>query len=179
MLDVCAGYPLVDEVMDRFAGSLGRDRTAYRNHVTRVLNFFTALAGGGGPPRQVVIAAAFHDLGIWTAGTFDYLAPSVALARDHLAATGLDALAAEVEAIIVSHHKLTPYRGEHAGTVEVFRRADLADVSLGAIRSGLPARFVRAVRSALPNAGFHRRLLDLTVRQMLRSPLHPLPMVRW
>jgi hypothetical protein len=179
-MEVCAGFPFVDEVIEGFARALGRDRVAYRNHVTRVLNFYRVIAGGDGElPRQVLVAAAFHDLGIWTARTFDYLAPSVSLAREYLAGAGLDALAPEVEAIVVWHHKLTPYRGEHAATVEAFRRADLVDVSLGALRSGVPRPFVRAVRAALPNAGFHRRLAALTARQLRRAPLRPLPVMRW
>jgi hypothetical protein len=175
---VQTSFPRVDAVLGAFATPLGGDLDAYRNHVHRVLNYFVALAPGA-IPEAVVVAAAFHDLGIWTDDTFDYLAPSERLAADYLEANDLTAFAPEVRAIIFQHHKLTPYRGPFAATVEAFRRADLVDVSLGFVRPSVPRTQVRAVRAAFPNAGFHRRLLALTCRQLLRTPLRPLPMLRW
>lgn len=167
-------------MIGRFAEALGRDAVAYRNHVTRMLNYYRWLAKGAADcPQQVLVAGAFHDLGIWTARTFDYLGPSVELARDYLSSAKLEDLFAEVEAIIVWHHKVSPYRGELAPTVGTFRRADLVDVSFGMIRFGVPVSFVRTVKQALPNAGFHQRLIALGARQLLRTPLRPLPMVRW
>ena len=35
--------------------------------------------------EKIAVATAFHDLGIWTDGTFDYLQPSVRLASAYLA----------------------------------------------------------------------------------------------
>ena len=111
------------------------------NHVIRVLNYFRVpcVHGSAAAPTMVLVAAAFHDLGIWSTRTFDYLGPSVGLAREHLASANLQHLIPEVEAIIVWHHKLSRYRGEFASTVETFRRADLVDLSLGMIRFGVSA----------------------------------------
>jgi hypothetical protein len=39
--------------------------------------------------EKIAIAGVFHDLGIWTNKTFDYIAPSVVLAREYLAARGM------------------------------------------------------------------------------------------
>jgi len=179
-MHVRTGFPLVDEVLAPFTAALGVDLTAYRNHVVRVLDFTFAIAPGLEDRADTLqIAAAFHDLGIWTDRTFDYLGPSRRLARAYLAGRGGDALGPLVEAVIEQHHKLRPYRGPFAGAVEPFRRADLVDVSLGTLRSGLDRTFVRAVRAALPNAGFHACLARLTGRQLLLSPLRPLPMLRW
>ena len=75
--------PRIESILERFSVELGRDRVACTNHVLRVANFFAALGGVDACPDQVLIAAAFHDLGIWTAGTFDYLEPSVQVARAH------------------------------------------------------------------------------------------------
>ena len=60
-----------------------RDFTAYRNHAYRVVNF-CAHSRPAPTPRleKIALAAAFHDLGIWTAHTFDYLEPSIDLACD-------------------------------------------------------------------------------------------------
>lgn len=162
------------------AAALGGDFAAYRNHVCRVLNFCRALEGGDdGLPEALAVAAACHDLGIWTARTFDYLEPSVVLAAAELACRGRSGLLPEAAAIIRNHHKLSPYRGQFAARVEAFRLADRVDLSLGALRAGLPRDFVAAVRAAFPNAGFHRRLAQLTARQFARSPWRPLPMMRW
>jgi len=173
-------FPLTAALIRPFAAALDGDETGYRNHVFRVLNFFRALHDPAQEvPEAVLIAAAFHDLGIWTDDTFDYLAPSVRLAVAYLAGRRLDHLAPEVTALIDQHHKLRRYTGRFAAGVEAFRRADLVDLSLGAIRFGLPASFVGEVRASFPNAGFHRRLALLTSRQCLRAPLRPLPMMRW
>lgn len=173
-------FPLVDDILASHKEALGPDYAGYRNHVTRVLQFLFAIAPELHASEQpVLIAAAFHDLGIWTARTFDYLAPSSILAHDYLTARGLEPLWPEVDLIIQQHHKLRPYRGPFSLSVETFRRADLIDVSLGIIRLGLAPQFVRSVSAAFPNANFHVRLLTLTGRQLLRTPLRPLPMVRW
>jgi hypothetical protein len=81
--------------------------------------------------------------------------------------------------MISQHHKVTPYRGEDAGLVEAFRRADWADVSHGAIAPGLPRQLLREVFAAFPNQGFHKRLAQLSCSRLLSHPLSPLPMMRW
>jgi len=173
-------FPLVDEILQSYAQALGPDLPAYRNHVTRVLHFVFAIAPQLQSTAQpVLIAGAFHDLGIWTARTFDYLDPSSQLAHDYLEAKGLEALWPEVDQIIQQHHKLRAYAGPFEASVEAFRRADLVDLSLGLIRSGLQREFVRAVRMQYPNAHFHKRLVEFTGHQFLRTPLNPLPMMRW
>jgi len=42
------------------------------------------------------------------------------------------------------------------------RRADWMDVSLGALSFGLPRARMRAIFARWPNAGFHKRLVQLT-----------------
>jgi hypothetical protein len=144
--------------------------------------------------EKIAVAAVFHNLGIWTNHTFDYIAPSVALARDHLAARGMAGWIPEIEAMIVNHHKITPSRANpHPSTiargalsgvegqslVESFRRADWIDVTRGLRRFGLPRTFIAAVAATWPNAGFHRRLVMLTIDRFWKHPLTPLPMVKW
>ncbi len=176
-MQLCLSYPRVDEILDEFAGDIGADFAGYRNHVYRGLNFFGALRdSAAAPPEPVLLAAAFHDIGIWTDATFDYLAPSGQRAEEWLARHGLMAHAPEVAALIHEHHKLRMYRGEFADSVETYRKADQIDVSLGVLRFGLPASFIQEVRAAFPSHGFHRLLAKLTLRQCLRTPLRPLPM---
>jgi hypothetical protein len=173
-------FPVTDEILTSFALAVGPDLQGYRNHIYRMLNFYCALSGTEGLPGEAVqIAAAFHDLGIWTDNTLDYLPPSVGLATHYLDTRQRTELSSEVSALILEHHKVRPYRSVHAASVESFRRADLVDVSLGLVRFGLPRSFIKTVQSTFPDHGFHGTLIRLTARQFLRSPLHPLPMFRW
>jgi hypothetical protein len=85
----------------------------------------------------------------------------------------------EIEAMIVDHHKVTASRAHPPSLVEPFRRADWIDVSRGFRRFGLPRRFTGALAATWPSAGFHRRLVMLTIDRFWKHPLTPLPMVRW
>src|SRR5262245_15796683 len=169
----------IDEVLHDHASELGRDFIAYRNHVYRVVNLCAAIVKGHVGLEKLAVAAVFHDLGIWTNKTFDYIAPSVALARAHLAARGLAEWTPEIEAMIVNHHKVTSSRPDSQSLVESFRRADWIDVTRGLRRFGLPRPFIAAVGATWPDAGFHRRLVQLTVDRFWKHPLSPLPMVKW
>jgi hypothetical protein len=147
--------------------------------VYRVVNLCLANAGDSRVElEKIAIAAVFHDLGIWTNHTFDYIAPSVTLAREHLAARGMADWIPEIEAMIVDHHKITRSRSHRASLVESFRRADWIDVSRGLRTFGVPRSFIASVYTRWPSVGFHGRLLELTADWFLKHPLTPLPMVR-
>src|SRR5260370_33688861 len=114
----------------------------YRNNVYRVENLWLAIVGDSRVEREkIAVAAVFHDLGIWTNNTFDYIAPSVAIARKHLTARGLAEWIPEIEAMIVDHHKVTPSRANPQSLGESFRRADWIDGARGFRRVGLPRPF--------------------------------------
>ena len=171
--------PTVEEVLDDHASQLGQDLIAYRNHVYRVVNLCLAIVGDSRVEvEKIAVAAVFHDLGIWTNKTFDYIAPSVTIAREYLAARGMADWIPEIEAMIADHHKVTPSRA-NPPLVESFRRADWIDVRLGLRRFGLPRTFIATVASTWPSAGFHRRLVELTIDRWWKHPLSPLPMVKW
>jgi len=172
--------PTVEEALEDHVSELGHDLIAYRNHVYRVVNLCLAIVGDSRVElEKIAVAAVFHDLGIWTNHTFDYIAPSVALACQHLAARGSADWIPEIEAMIVDHHKITPSHAHPQSLVESFRRADWIDVSLGLRRFGLPRTFIAAVAATWPSAGFHRRLVQLTIHRFWKHPLTPLPMVKW
>ena len=136
----------VDDVLQDHASELRHDLIAYRNHVYRVVNLCLGVAGDGRVDLdKLAIAAVFHDLGIWTNHTFDYVAPSVAIARQHLVDRGMADWIPEIEAMIVNHHKVTPFRAKPHSLVEPFRRADWIDVTRGLRRFGLPRTFVTTV----------------------------------
>lgn len=172
--------PRLDALLERHADALGRDFLAYRNHSYRVANFHYLLdAEGAIDLDKLAVAAAYHDLGIWTAQTFDYLEPSTALATAYLAEIGKSEWTVEVAAMIGNHHKLTRCRPPLPASAETFRRADWVDVSRGRLRFGLERCAVVDVLALFPNAGFHRVLARLTLQHLLRHPLRPLPMFRW
>ena len=172
-------HPRVEEVLDAFAAELAGDRVAYRGHVYRVFHFCRALGGvGDGRDDAIALAAAFHDLGIWSDRTVDYLPPSARRLRAHLAERGQSALADELARMVELHHKLTPCRGEGDVLVEAFRRSDLVDLSFGFLRFGMPADYVREIQAVFPNAGFQWRVVQVVGGWALRHPLRPLPMMR-
>jgi hypothetical protein len=173
--------PTLDELFAPWQAALGRDYTAYRHHVERLLALCEALAVREGvmlDPVALRVAGVFHDLGIWSDGTFDYLAPSSARARAWLEANGHGDRSHLVTAMIEQHHKLRP-AGPARDPVEIFRRADWTDVTLGALTFGLPRARYRELLRQLPDAGFHLRLVQLSGKQLLTNPLRPLPMFRW
>jgi len=172
--------PLLEEILAPWQGRIGEDFDGYKNHVSRVLNFCFALRECDEEERhKLIIVGAFHDIGIWSDGTVDYLAPSIAQANLYLTAHGLTHWTREIGLIIDLHHKLRPYRGGISPLIEIFRKADLADFLLGLIKGGVPAATVRAAKTAYPNAGFHKRLMQLAGGWFAKHPLSPPPFMKW
>ncbi|MBW2242841.1 MAG: HD domain-containing protein [Deltaproteobacteria bacterium] len=171
--------PQLEELFRASAGVLGTDLDGYRNHTQRVFHFAQEL-GAEGPEaeRKLAIACYFHDLGIWTDQTFDYLEPSVVRATAYLEEQGLSEWGEEIASMIREHHKITR-AGSADSLVEIFRRADWIDVSLGILRFGIPGPFLREVQQAFPDCGFHRRLVVLTLDRLRTHPFSPLPMFHW
>ncbi len=172
-------HALLDDVLEAHREVLGRDFDGYRGHVYRTFNFARAFVGYGAGEQTLAVAAAFHDLGIWADGTFDYLAPSARRALDYVRERGLSVNVVELEQVVLLHHKLRACAGPAAAHIEAFRRADWVDVSWGLLRFGLPSGLLRDARAAFPNAGFHRCLLRVGWRWTLRHPTRPLPVLRW
>jgi hypothetical protein len=171
---------LLEAILDAWKSQLGDDDLAYKNHVYRMVHFCFALRDCSEEERQkIVIAGCFHDLGIWSDGTIDYLPPSVALAQAYLKQHGLEGWNQEISAMIDLHHQLREVRDERFSLVEVFRRADLVDVSLGLMRAGIPRDVFKAVKAQFPNAGFHKRLMQLAGGWFRQHPLSPPPFVKW
>ena len=80
--------------------------------------------------------------------------------------------------MIRQHHKVRAY-GDHPGSlVEAFRRADWVDVTRGLRTFGLPRAYVAELFARWPGAGFHKRLLQLSLKRLRTHPLSPLPMFK-
>jgi hypothetical protein len=169
---------VIDEVLGVWAMALGEDRAAYRGHAYRVFNFARAILASGARDDVLAVTSAFHDLGIWSDRTFDYLAPSIARADAYLRERRPDLPAELVAAAIDNHHKLRKVERDEGGVVEAFRLADRVDLSRGLWRAGLDRGFVKEVVAAFPYAGFHGMLLRRGAAWFVRNPHRPLPMLR-
>jgi hypothetical protein len=166
-------HPLIDDVIEEWAAALGSAQGAYRGHAFRVFNIARQL----GVPRsdELALASAFHDLGIWSDKTFDYLEPSIARAETYMRARTPGLSTALVSALIANHHKLRRIRDWDA--VEGFRRADLVDVTRGWFRAGLDGAFFTELVAAFPYGDFHRTLVHTALAWWVRHPLRPVPVV--
>jgi len=172
-------HEVIDEVLDAWAPSLGDDRIAYRGHVYRVYNVARRLAGSARHDHVLAIASAFHDVGIWSDRTFDYLAPSTARAQDYLRSHETGVSLGLIADVICNHHVLRRIRaGADADVIEAFRQADLVDVSGGWFGAGLDRAFLREVVRAFPYAGFHGILVRTALSWFVKHPLRPIPVLR-
>lgn len=170
---------LVDEILEPFRKAIAADFNGYRNHVCRVVSLCYSTQDFNDVEREKIqIAGSFHDIGIWTGGTLDYLAPSAEAARTYLLANGREDWASEISEMIELHHRIHSCADSKYQLVEQFRRADTADFSLGMIRMGLSRDLIRQLKLEFPNNGFHKRLAQLGGKWFLRHPLNPLPMFR-
>lgn len=176
--------PLVEEILTPWQERIGTDYDGYKNHVYRMLHCCFALAPNISADDQLklTIAACYHDIGIWSDHTVDYLPPSIREAVHYLEAKQLTSWEEEVTFLIDLHHKIRVIEGPLAKKyplLEVFRRADLADFSLGLILGGVPRNFMRRLKQEFPNAGFHRMLMKEAVAWFARHPLSPPPFIKW
>jgi hypothetical protein len=173
-MKVVTTHPIIDGVLDQHLEALGSHLGAYRNHVYRGLNYHQLLIAGP-VPDAAALAWAVHDLGVWTAGTFDYLSPSADLAATHATKFGITDVS-EVRMMVTEHHKL---RRTGNRMNDAFRAADLIDVSRGLLASRIGRARVEAVVDELPYLNFHAILARGLSRHAIRHPTRPLPMLRW
>jgi len=167
---------IIDSVLVSHKDSLGKFFDQYRNHVYRVYNFAMAYVTTDRDRKIISIAAAYHDLGIWTYDTFDYIIPSVELAKKYCTANTIDHdAAAEIETIIKDHHQLTKNNSKLA---DLFRLADLTDLTFGLMGMQMDRRSIRNVREAFPDKGFYITICRLFAKNLIKNPLRPLPMYK-
>lgn len=168
---------LINTILSNYRAPLGDMFTGYSNHCSRVYTYAVQLSNANEEEqKQLAIAAAFHDIGIWTADTFDYLGPSVKLAEEYLIVNGLQAYTVSVTEIILNHHKLSSYKANPLA--EAFRKADLIDLSFGLFRFGINSRQLAETKAAYPFNGFHRFIFKKIALNFVQHPFNPLPIVK-
>lgn len=172
-------HKLIEELMLHFQQVIGVDYNKYKNHVYRVFLNCLLLDNKKDNEEKYAISAVFHDIGIWTNHTIDYLNPSIEQARIYLAASGKQEWVDEITSMIQWHHKISRYHGgAFQETIENFRKADWIDVSLGWLTFGVSRRKIRSNNHQLPNIGFHFFLIRKIIKNFFDHPLNPLPMFR-
>lgn len=180
MMQTTPAHALLDELLEPWRSLIAEDFDGYRNHCQRMLSFCFALrACSEEEQTKVAIAACFHDIGLWTENTLDYLEPSVVPALQCLDERGLGAWSDDIRLMITEHHRLRAVRDSRYPLVEAFRQADLVDFSLGLVKCGLSPSKVREVQQQFPNAGFHKGLLHKAGAWFVRHPFNPAPMMKW
>lgn len=169
---------MIENILSNYKDKIGGDYLKYSNHAHRVLAFCTLLDASTENNDKYAIAAAFHDLGMWTDKTFDYLGPSISLCSDYLKKSGRQEWVDEISLMIDMHHKRSKYKGDFHSTVETFRRADWVDVSMGIKLFGLSKDDYSKIKKQYPTAGFHKFLVIQTIKNFFKSPFNPLPMFK-
>ena len=172
--------PLLEQILDSWKDEIGVNMPGYKNHVYRMIHCCFALHESNEEQQnKIIIAACFHDLGLFTDQTVDYLPPSVILARNYCHENNLEEWSTEIELMIDLHHKIRPVVNTEYPLVEIFRRADLADFSLGMIRGGVSKDIMRQLKEIFPNAGFHKMIMKEQGKWLLKHPLNPFPILKW
>ncbi len=169
---------LILSILTEFKSELGKDFERYSNHASRVFLLCTLSDAKEENQEKYAIAAAFHDLGIWTNKTFDYLKPSIELSSKYLQSEKRQEWVEEISLMIDMHHKRSKYKGDFQRTVETFRRADWMDVTKGRKSFGLSKAEYQKIVNEHPTLGFHKFLVIQTLKNFFKSPLNPLPMFK-
>ncbi len=169
----------IEEPLSAFREVAGPHFDAVRNHIYRMYYFTLELVDDpDGAHLPTAIAGVYHDIGVFTTGGMDYIDPSVTLAKDYLDDQRRLDLFPLISEMIRFHHKLTPYHGDHGKLVEAFRRADLADLSMGYLGSGVSRKLIRAAYKKYPPCGFHSLIYGKVLRWGMSNPFRPLPMMK-
>lgn len=169
----------IDTPLEEYRDEIGGAYEAVRNHIYRVYHYTLSLADDKEKAAlPTAIAGVFHDLGVFTTRSMDYIDPSVTLARDYMSETKRLDQFPLVADMIRFHHKLTPYKGDSGPLVESFRRADLADLSMGYKRGGVSRSLIKEAFDTFPSAGFHKTIFSAVSLWAIKNPLNPLPMMR-
>ena len=169
---------LIYTILSNYKNELGDSFNHYQNHCCRVFNYAVLLSKANEEEQnQLAIATAFHDIGIWTANTFDYLEPSIQLAQKYLAENNLAQWNAPVAEIIGNHHKLSAYKKNTLA--ENFRKADLIDLSFGIFKFGLSSKQIAETKKRYASLGFQRFIFKTMLKNAIKHPFNPLPIVKW
>jgi len=171
--------PRIEGILQFYSIALGNDYNAYRNHVYRVYHLALLLNPSDltiEENESLAIAVSFHDLGVWTHNTMDYISPSIDLANSYMSENGMQKNHL-VSMIIGDHHKVLKSTSKNS-LVETMRQADLIDLSFGIIRFGLPKNFYKTLCEDFPFLEFQKKIVWKLLSYATLHPLKPFPMMK-
>jgi hypothetical protein len=169
---------IIEELFRKFKPLLENDHNKYKNHVYRVFLNCLLIDDCKENEEKYAIASVFHDIGIWTNHTIDYLNPSMQQASAYLTKIDQHDWIDEINLMIDSHHKISRYKGRFDKTVETFRKADWIDVTLGVMTFNVDKKKISENMRLLPNNGFHVFLIKKITLNFFKHPFNPLPMFK-
>ncbi len=167
----------IDTILNQYKVELGPDYDRYRGHCYRLLNYCILMDLDKSEFKQMEVAIPFHDLGIWTHTTMDYLKPSADLAQEYVLENNLELDTENLKEIIVGHHKLNGIKGNDLA--EKLRKADLVDLSFGLIPCGLKRKDIKTIQEQIPSLKFHRMIFGNVIRHAASHWSNPFPMMKW
>jgi hypothetical protein len=161
--------------LEALRAACGGADTPLERHGVRLYRICLELAAGRGieiDAEVLVCAALLHDIGLAPTVTFGgpYVTDGCVFAGRLLEPLGWEArrLALCLEAI-ERHHELRS-QWPRGAEVELLRRADMIDLSAGAIAFGLDRAWLRRLAAAVPRDGLYRELAPLIARRLRAQP---------
>jgi len=167
----------IEDILRNYSNVLGNHFPLYRGHCYRLLNYIIYMQRHQDNLELLGVAISFHDLGIWTHDTMDYLNPSFELAKTYVQDEDVDIFISDLEVMIKDHHKVTPLR--KVAPAEYLRKADLTDLSFGFIPGGVPQSFIKDMVGCWPYQGFQKMIFGKVLLHAVGNPLDPFPMLKW
>jgi hypothetical protein len=174
-MEIIQRNAVIDEVLSHHHLALGKDLLGYSGHCYRLLNYVRFLGMDDRDLPLMEVAIAFHDLGVWTDQTMDYIEPSVKLAEQYVLKEELEIDLQHLRLLIAGHHHLSGI--ENSPLAELLRKADLIDLSFGAISCGLPKKVFREIKKHFPYNGFQTMIFKKVALYAISHPLRPFPMM--
>lgn len=169
--------PIMDNILESYKGYLGADYQKYRGHCYRLINYMIALGLGEEDLEVCQYAIPFHDLGIWTAQTMDYLAPSCEEAIKYIKKNNENIDSKQVSNIINNHHKITKIKGDSGA--ELLRKADLIDLTTSFVSFGIDKKTKKIIKQRFPYHGFQFFIYKKVMKHAIRNILNPFPMLKF
>ena len=161
--------PTIEDVLHDHARSWGHDFRLSEPCVPRRESVRGPAAARPESHDKIAVAARFHDLGIWTNQTFDYLPPSIALATRLLDDDGRPEWVRRSTMDDPRPPQVSASDGDPHWLVEPFRRADWVDVTRGRSFGTVCRRRSAPDARWLADAGFHRRLVQVDFAIAVRT----------
>lgn len=170
-------HKTIEKILTNYKTVIGEDFIIYKNHIYRIFNYTLLFDDNKNNIEKYAIAAVFHDIGIWV-HSFDYLEPSIALAKEYLIKNNKENWVEEISLMIDNHHKISSYKGDFYHTVNTFRKADWIDVVNGFKKFNVSKQDFYKTQKAFTNKGFHLFLIKQWFQWFLKHPFNSLPMFK-